>query len=407
MGGRMSLFHPVLPRGSARMSPCGLLVLSVALVSAVPASAQDWNFRPVFIVGMGYDSNVVFTQGDVSAGDYFGGLGLRAPLSGRLSQKGTLSVSYTARCEWYQDFKGLDSCPSRQTALLGWSYAAGEKTSLGLGAGYTESTRPEEVFPESGIDYRRGETRNLTANASLTRRLGLLTNFDLSYTYGRPFYTPVGELERRAESHRAQANLRRNLWRQGSASLRYIYQHYLREDLPDDSSHVLGLGLTQGLGRSTTLRVAADARWINGEVRTRIRPQGDITLGHSWRYSQISLSYSKYRNYELTTEGFTDTDSIGVSYSITLRLFRLGAFAGYSRNRLELRGDPVILGRSLDTYHGNLELVRMFTRWLGLGATYRYTWQSAQVQGLEPRKRHLAQVGLVIAPWSVEAEPLQ
>jgi hypothetical protein len=407
MGERMSLFHPVLPKGSVRTRRCVLLALSVASVSAVPASAQGWNFRPVFTVGVGYDSNVVFTAGDLSPGDYFGGLGVRAPLSRRLSQKGTLSASYSANCEWYQDLEGLDSCPSRQNGSIGWSYAAGEKTTLGLVAGYSESRRPEEVFPESGIDYLRGKTRNLAASANLARRLGLHTSLGLSYGYGRPFYTPVGEIERRAETHRAQANLRRNLWRQGSASLRYTYQLYLREDLPDDSTHALGLGLSQGLGRSTTLRVAADARWVNGEVRTQIRPQGDITLGHSWRNSQISLSYSKYRNYELLTEGFTETDSIGVAYSITLRLFRLGASAGYSRNRLENRADPSELVGKFETYHGSLNLVRMFTRWLGAGANYRYTWQTARGQLLEPRKRHLVHVGLVIAPWSVEAEPLQ
>jgi hypothetical protein len=402
----MILFHPVLPRGSARKRRFSLLALSIASITAVPASAQGWNFRPVFFVGVGYDSNVVFTQGDQSPGDYFGGVGLVAPLNGQVSEKSSLAASYSARCEWYQDLEGLDSCPSRQNGSIGWSWAAGENTTVGLGAGYSESRRPEEVFPESGIAYLRGKTRNLAANANLARRLGELTSLGLSYGYGLPFYEPVGQLERRAQTHRAQASLSRNLWRQGSASLRYTYQVYLIEDEPDDSSHALGVGISQGLGRSTTLRLAAESRWVNGELQSSIRPQGDITLGHSWRTSRISLSYSKYRNYEFLTQGFTETDTIGVSYSISLRWFRLGAHAGYSRNRLEEQGDPSAFGSPFETYRGSLNLVRNFTRWLGTVATYQYSWQN-QTQTLRPRERHIVQVGLSIAPWSIEPEPLR
>jgi hypothetical protein len=408
MGERMSLIHAALPRDSARLRRCLLLALSVASVSAVPASAQGWNFRPVFFVGAAYDSNVVFTQGGaLSAGDYFGYVGLRAPLNRRLSEKTSLAASYSATCEWYQDLEGLDSCPSRQFASIRWSWVAGEKTTVGLGAGYSESRRPEEVFPESGIDYLRGTTRNASATANLSRRLGQQTTLGLTYGYGRQLYEPVEQLESPAQTHRAGANLSRPLWRQGTASLSYTYQLYVLEDKPDDSSHGVGLSLSQGLGKSTTLSVAAHARWVNGELRTRIRPQGDIRLGHSWRRSQISLSYSKYRSYELLTAGFTETDSIRVAYSITLRWFRLGADAGYSRNRLENPADPSELVGTVESYHGRLNLVRMVTRWLGAAATYRYTWQTDRGQLLEPRKRHLVHVGLVISPWSVEAEPLQ
>lgn len=392
---------PILRRAHGPGSPFRrrrVLGALLAVLSATSADAQGWSFRPVFTIGVGYDSNITFTPGDLSPGDYFGGAGFRAPLSGRLSRNSSLSASYSANCAWYQDLKGFDACPNSQSASLGWSYASGEKTSLSLGAAFGESRRPEDLFPVSGIDYLRGKTRNLAATASLAHRVGRRTSLGVSYGYSRPLYEPLEGLERRAEGHSANASLTRDLGRQGSVSLRYNYQLYLRENATDDSSHSVGLGFSRALGRGTTLSLAGEALFVGGEVR--LQPQGSISLGHSWRSSQISLSYSRARNYVLTTQGFTETDSVGVSYSIGLRRFRLGASLGYSRNRLESESDPVDLGRRFGTYRGSLDAAYMLARWLGAGVTYQYSWQGASTQGFDERRRHIAQAGLVISPWN-------
>ena len=392
---------PILRRAHGPGSPFRrrrILGALLAALSATSAYAQGWSFRPVFTVGVGYDSNITFTPGDLSPGDYFGGAGFRAPLSGRLSRNTSLSASYSANCEWYQDFKGFDACPSRHTASLGLSHAPGENTTLSIGAAFSESRRPEDVFPVSGIDFLRGKTQNLGASANLGHRLGRRTSLGVGYTYSRPLYEPLEGLERRAEGHSANASLTRELGRESSVFLRYTYQLYLREDASNDSSHAVGLGFSRALGRGTTLSLAGEALFVGGDVQ--VQPQGTISLGHAWRSSRVSLSYSRSRNYVLTTQGFTETDSIGASYSIGLRRFQLGASAGYSRNRLEGEGDPVDLGRRFGTYRGSLDAAYMLARWLGAGATYQYSWQDASTQALDERRRHIAQVGFVIAPWS-------
>ena len=166
----------------------------------------------------------------------------------------------------------------------------------------------------------------------------------------------------------------------------------------------MGLGFTRAFGKGTTLSLFGGARFAAGAVR----PDASVRLGHAWRSSQITATYTKARNYIPTTSGFSDTDSAGLSYSVGQRRFRLSLSAGYSRNRFQQEADALGLGRDLDSYRGELDTVYMLKRWLGLGATYQYHWQHSGNTDFDDRRRHLAQAGLVIAPWNAkEAQGLR
>ena len=382
---------PSQRRAHVRSLGLGLLLC----LGAADARAQTWKFRPVFTLGGGYDSNAIFTPGDRSPGDFFGGVGVRAPLTGKLSERSSLSANYAATGEIYQDLHDLDRFPSSQNASLGWSYTS-QGSNASLGATYSESRRPEDVFPQSGLGFLRGRARNLGANAGVGHRLGERGTFDLAYAYSRPIYETADTFEQRAEGHSATANLGRSLSATSTVGVRYQYQLYLREDDPRDQSHVVGLALTRGFGRATRLSLFGGARFAGGETR----PDGSISLSHAWRSSQLAATYTKSRSYIPTTGGFSDTDNAGLTYSLTPRRFRLSFSAGYARNHFEEETDVLGLGRDFDSYRGVLDTVYMLSRWLGLGATYQYIWQRSGNTDFDNRKRHLAQAGVVITPWN-------
>lgn len=376
---------------------------AVSLLVAVPARAQTWTLRPVFTLGVGYDSNAIFTPGDLSPGDFFGAVGVRAPLTGKLSPRSSLSANYGATGEFYQDLHNLNRFPSTQNGSLGWSYSS-QESNVNLGVSYTESRRPEDVFPQTGLGFLRGKARNLGASAGLGRRFGQRGKVDLGYSYARPFYEAVEETSRQAQGHSATASLGRVLDERSQVSLRYQYQLYLRTDEPRDESHVVGLALTRGFGRGTNLTFFGGARFAGDKTR----PDANVSLTHSWRSSQIGVRYTNSRNYIPTTGGFSETDSAGLNYSIGQRRFRVALSAGYSRNRFETEANPLALARDFDSYRGTLDLVYMLSRWMGLGANYQYLYQRSGDTNFDDRRRHMAELGVVIAPWNAkEAQGLR
>ena len=371
-------------------------------LAATDARAQTWTFRPVFTLGAGYDSNAVFIPGDKSPGDFFGAVGVRAPLTGKLSQRSSLTANYGLTGEFYQDLHNLDHFPSTQDAALGWTYTSPRSNAL-LGASYRESRRPEDVFPQSGLGFVRGTTRNVQANAGVGRHLGERGKLDLGYTYTRPLYEPIDGLEQRAEGHYATASLARVRNERNQIAVRYQYQLYLRDDQPRDESNIVGLAFTRGFGRATNLSLFGGARFAGGEVK----PDASVTLAHSWRTSQLGITYAKGRTYIPTTGGFSDTDNGGLTYSLGRKTFRLSLTTGYARNRFEDEPNRVGQGRDFETFRGSVDTVYMLRRWLGLGTTYQYLYQLSGDTIFGPRRRHLAQMTLVVTPWAGKEGQLQ
>lgn len=377
-----------------------LIGLSATSVRAqVPAPAtptRDWTFRPVFILGVGYNSNVAYTRTSL-VDDYFATIGLRAPLEARLGQDSLLTASYSANAEWYREWSVFDAVPSRQDASLAWAHSPGA-WNLSLNATYNESRRPEDVFPEAGVGYLRGTTRNAGAGGTVGRRLGQRTRFETGYSYARPFYQALDlndRLSSEATIHTARARLERQFSKTAVVGVRYTYQQHLREDLADDTSHVVGLGYRTGLGRHAILDLFAGARMQNGDVR----PDWSAALTRAGRFSYLSLGYTRTRNYVPTTEGFTDTDSAHLSWSYERRRFQFSVTGGYARNRLDGESDAA-LGLDFGSWRASVDTVYMLTRWLGFAAAYQYQWQTSDNPRLGERSRHLAQVGLTIGPWS-------
>jgi hypothetical protein len=379
---------PPLPRRT--------LCLLLLLLAASDARAQTWTFRPVFSLSAGYNSNILYTPGDVSPADYFGGLGMRAPITAKLSQRSTLLAGYGITGVFYKDRTQLDKFPNTQNAWLRWNYAS-PRSHFALGAYYNESRRPEDVFPETGLGYLRGKTTQAGANASFDHRLGERGQLSLGYGYTRPFYETGLDYQQQAQGNFATAGLSRVLNDRSQVSVRYQYQLYVQTAVPRNQWQTVGLAFTRGFGRGTNLSLFGGAQFAGGEVR----PTADVSLGHAWRSSLLSVVYRKGRNYIPTTGGFSETDWAGISYLVTPKRFRLSLSAGYARNNYaEPVGPALGQTQDFDSFQGTVDTVYMLGRRLGLGGTYSYVWQRSGNTNFDDRRRHVALVGLVITPWN-------
>jgi outer membrane usher protein FimD/PapC len=204
----------------------------------------------------------------------------------------------------------------------------------------------------------------------------------------------------RSESHTAQASLSRDFSKTTSLSARYTYQQYLREDFADDVSHVVGLGYKTGLGRRFSLDLFAGVRLQEGNTQeSDVKPDWSVTLNHTGRSSQLSLGYSRTRNYVPTTEGFTDTEWAHLTWQYQRGRFLASLTGGYAHNGLEREAEAA-LGQDFESWRGAFRTAYMLKRWLGLAAVYDYQWQRSQDPRFGDRGRHLAQVGLILTPWS-------
>ncbi len=378
----------------ARVCPCSLTGLTVAVLLAgvslpLPAIGGDLTIKPVFTVGVGYDSNVFFQPSDPSD-DYFGGVGVRVPAQYKIGPHSGLDAGYFAGGEWYRDLTELDRFPTRQSASIQYRYSD-RKLTWGLGGSYSESQRPEEVFPESGVQFGRSQARSVGGNAFVDRKLTRRDNLALTYDYGRSLY--LGD--ERSDSHTGTVTLGREFSRDSRLEVRYLVQYYaFHTDDGRDTSQAATVGWSKGLGSKTSLHLQAGARFGGGSTN----PEAQASLTRQWRRSSLTASYSRTRTFVPgVAVRFADTDSASLAFTRQTRSFQFAVSPSYYRSRAE--------GRDFESFHGMVNTVYMFKRWLGVGANYLYTDQRPVEPRGEATSRHLARAALVVAPWGSSTGP--
>lgn len=382
--------HPLPRRGpgrALRRPPRRAWLVSLALLPA-PLAAGQLSFKPVFTLEAAYDTNVFFTADDPQ-NDYFGSVGLDFPLEYRGSSRSSISLRYFAAGERYRELTQLDDFPIRQNASLAYSYAPQRGWSLGLNGGYSESQRPEDVFPATGLDLGRRKSQSASGGASLGRTLGQYGKLDLGYSYSRALY-----LENETTDYQSgYASLGRSFGGRTRLDARYLYDRYGFEDGTSDASHAATLGLTHSFSPRTSLSLRGGMRFAAGETN----PEAEAALTHTWPRGSISLSYSHTRAFAPVRGGATslsEVDRGGLSLSFQGRRHRVSLSPGYYRNRAETFES--------ETWRGSFDAVYMVKWWLGLGAGYAYTFQRRLDEPRDETERHVGRVGLVIAPWNVK-----
>jgi Putative beta-barrel porin 2 len=360
----------------------------LGLGSAHLAGAGDFSVKPILSAGVGYDSNIFYQPSDPTD-DYFGSVAVRVPVEYKISPHSGLTASYLGSGEWYRDLTQLDRFPTRQLGSLDYSYGSGRSLSLGLGGFYSESQRAEDVFPESGVQFRRGRARSAGGRASLSRKLTRREDLALTYNYGRSLYQD----DQRADSHTGTASIARRISHDSRLDVRYLVQRYsFAADAGRDTSQSVTAGWSQRLWRNNSLKLRAGGRFVGGTTR----PELEASLAHEWRRSTLTASYSRTRTFVPTSDRFGDTDRADLAFTHQTRSFRFVASSAYYRTRSEARDTDY------ESVVGRVDAVYMMTRWLGLGATYRYTYQRPKEAAAIATTRHVGQFGFVVAPWGAQ-----
>ena len=362
--------------------------LVVGVLLPLPSSGGDLTVKPVFAVGVGYDSNV-FVQPSDPSDDYFGSVGVRVPAQYKIGPHSGLDADYLAGGEWYQDLTELDKFPTRQSASIEYRYSA-RKLTWGLGGSYSESQRPEDVFPESGVQFGRGRASSVGGNAHIDRKLTRRDSLALTYNYGRSLYLE----DERADSHLGTVTLAREFSHDSRLDVRYLVQYYVfQTDEGRDTSQAATVGWSKGLATNTSLRLRAGARFEGGSTS----PEVEAALTRVWHRSSLTASYSRTRTFVPTGVRFADTDWASLAFTHQTRALRLTVSPSYYRSRDE--------GRDYDSFHGTVSTVYMVKRWLGIGANYGYNYQRPVKPVGEATSHHFGRVGLVVAPWGTTGVP--
>ncbi len=357
--------------------------LVVGLGASRGASGGDLSVKPVIAAGVGYDSNVFDQASDVSD-DYLGTLGVRVPVEYKMGSHATLTGSYLGVQEWYRQLTQLDTFPARQLASATYLYNSGRKLTVGLGGTYSESRRPEEVFPQSGVQFGRSLARSVGGNAFLDRKLTRRDDLELNYNYGRSLYLE----DERADSHTGMATLGRQFSQSFRLDVRYLVEYYtFPVDGGNDTSQAATLGWSQKVSRTISLKLRAGGRFVAGTTK----PELEASLTREWRQSTLTASYNRTRTFVPTSEHFADTDSAGLAFNHAGRALGFSASSDYYRSRSETQ--------EYESFRGRVDTVYMLEHWLGLGVSYLYTHQRPMDSVGLATKRHLARVGFVVSPW--------
>jgi hypothetical protein len=368
------------PRRSHRALLAGLLVLS-ALAAKVGAEGGDVSLKPVFFVGAGYDSNILIEPSDPESG-YFGSLGAQIPFQYKIGPHSSLSANYFVLGQWYRDLRELDNFPEQQTASLGYQYQ-GRAWQLGLNGSYADSLQAADVFPVSGLAQGRQRVRSGGGGLNLGRKLGQFGSLAVTYHYSRSLYS-----DQSTNLNEASLTLGRQFGRQTTLDVRYDIQRYAFVDDTSDTWNTITGGWTQNFSPRTVFSLRAGARILGDSTK----PDVNASLSQTWRRVSLSLSYAKTYSFVPEAVRFTDVDSISLSLVYQGRALRLTLGTGYYRNRAE--------GQTANTYRGTFDLVYSFNRWLGIAATYFYTFQNEVETDQNDIRRQVARVNLVLSPWS-------
>jgi hypothetical protein len=127
------------------------------------------------------------------------------------------------------------------------------------------------------------------------------------------------------------------------------------------------------------------------------QPEVDTSLTHSWRRGSLSLFYGRtlaFAPVRGDASSLSQVHRAGLSLGFQGPRWRVGVSPTYYRNKAETFES--------ETWRGSLDAVYMLKRWLGLGGGYSYTFQRNLSEPHNEAERHLARIGLTIAPWNLK-----
>lgn len=335
-------------------------LLGMILVAVAPAGAwaqAGWYIIPSLTASEEYDDNV-FLSATRREGDFI----TRASPSlkaGYQSKPFTLLLSGGIDAEYFADHSELSAVANRKRAGLELRWVPELTTTLALNVAYAESETAGELQPQTGIETGRQTTRIWSVSPSLSHRFTTLTSGNAGYSYGE---IHAGGFT--AVTQQARLGVSSQLTRLDTGSLSYTLGVTDSGGEPT-TSHAITAGWISKLSRETTLSLDGGPRISDGALA----PQINASLTHRFETGEASLSYQRAETVVIGQPGTAETNSVlaGLSLGLTRRL-QATVGAGYSVTATPRAGD-------VEVYRANASLTYRLTKWLGLGANYRFLQQ--------------------------------
>jgi hypothetical protein len=314
-------------------------VAAALLAGAADARAEDvgrYRVRGTLMGSALYDDNVYFDT-DPDSGT---ALRLHPGVDGLFRASPTLSVegAYGFDADVYPDQPELNSLFASQLATASARYRVDARTSLSLGAVYSQSNTSGDLVAGAGLDFGRVRGTSWGMSAGGTRQVS----------------------------------------RAGTLGLDYARQTVAYEDTPDSLVQSLTLNWSQRVAARTGLSLSGGARFVDGATSA----EGSAMLHRDIERGTLVLAYARSR-YPAPGQA-VDVESVTATGVFTLsRAWQVSASPGYYRNRLE---------DEQQTHSWRLALSASCQVRPGLSAraTYQYVRQNALIAGT---------LGLQQGPW--------
>jgi hypothetical protein len=352
-----------------------------------PAGAQTGPYvaPSVSLAGI-YDSNPFLSRTQREA-DFILRLspGIEA---GHASERLSFRGGYVQDAEAYARHPELDSSRARQYATTDIRYESTPQSTLAANASYTETLRPGELSPETGLEFGRKRAQRVSVAPSLNYRFDPVSVGAAAYAYTHDKLD--GGVD--TDTHTATLGVDRRLSPRDKATFGYAFHRFVFGDLQVTDAHTVTAGDTHELTPRTSATLSAGPRFSEGTIR----PEISALLRHRLQKGEVSLSYLR-----------TQATAIGLAGPVDVR--SIGAAAVYSpEEALEIRAGSSMAvstrgGFEATAYRMNIELRRRLTPNVSLVGSYDFNLQRGALDA-PAEGTMIRHVVLLAVAWSARAE---
>jgi hypothetical protein len=251
----------------------GAAAVAAVLCAAAPAGAQAprYTWRASLTGTAIYDDNVFFEHEDPQEAT---AMRFRPSLGGgyRVTPGLSFDGSYAFDAEYYPGHRDLSDAFAGQAASLAGQLQAGERTSLGFGAGFSQSATAADLIPGAGLDLGRIQGRAWTLHGGGSRRLS----------------------------------------KAGTLGLDYSFSHVSFGDRHESRAHSVSLHWSQQLSPHTGLSVALGPRFMDGSTSA----EASASIVRRIERGSLSVGYGRSR-YAAPGQDL-DAESLSASAHFTL-----------------------------------------------------------------------------------------
>ena len=345
------------------------LTATAGVAQELPAGRplRGWSLSPSLSLTYGYDDNL-FSDAERRRDRV-----ARARPGLRIAwRSATVSATarYSADAEHFAEHPTLTAARSRDEGSLAAGFT-GRRMEAWAEGSVVRTTRPNELFPETGLDLARAEVLRRAAHSYVSYRWR--RRLQISLTHSSILDALVaGPREEAAApeqaTHVGRLKLEHRASPRHTLGVAYAVRYYRLADARLPLSHVLAADWTHRLDERSSVHLSAGPRLSRGVVE----PEIDARLTRSSRNGSLTLALSRTEAAVVGEPRPLRVDSAGIVLRQGLRAFELTLAPGLFASRGA--------GRPIRVYRARLEVAAQVARWLRIAASHDFSVQHGRSQ---------------------------